>query len=84
MSTALDRNEIEVFRADPNTGKVRGIDVEIRVRRGTRAIYLGTKPAGADWYADSTELLINRGTRYRVLEVDESRPRKRMVLETIP
>lgn len=83
-STALHRGEIYDFFGE---GRSRGTEVEIRVPAGTRALYLGTKPDGKSWFANSSELLINRGTRYRVLETDKNvnaGRARRVVLEVVP
>ena len=46
--------------------------MEIRVPKGARALYLGTDQGKSTfngrWFANNAELLLNRGTRFRVVE----------------
>jgi len=77
VSTAMADSETNVFHTDPNTGKSRdAVITEIRVPKGSRALYVGTRPVGEDWYSSSSELLLNRNTRFRVLSTDKQ-PGKR-------
>jgi len=81
-STAVVKSEIGDFAATYGNNQT---TVEIRVPKGARAIYLGKDKSPVErswdekkgrlhnrWYAGSTELLLDRGTRYRVISSDKT------------
>ena len=80
-STALSKGEIKDF-----SGR-KSAKLEIHVPKGTKAIYLGTigknvtkALRGRSWMAESSELLLNRGTRFRM----KGRRGKTTILEVVP
>ena len=77
-STSLVKSETKVF------GERGSAQVEIRVPAGQRALYLGKTGHGKEWYASSAELLLNRGTTYRVVSNEKKgMGKRRMVLEVV-
>lgn len=67
-STAMSSDASKRFQGYYAKGAKSPTMVEIRAPAGTRAIYVGTAPNGAFDALGDSELLLSRGTTYRVIE----------------
>jgi hypothetical protein len=63
-------------------GGFRGLDMEIRVPKGTPSGYLGNLPGGGLFAAKEQELLLGRGQKFRILKVKGGR-RPKIIAEII-